>query len=95
MCEMEFDKYHVHMLVPCRKRKYSLWIKDTREMFTEGGLSWNLREKTLNRKIFSVPEEDHVQSVEMGLCLPCVGDVDRTVKLRKSFCIKEQLVESN
>lgn len=61
---MELDKYHAYMLLPWRKRKNSLWTKELREMFLEGELSWNLREKKNSRKVFSVPEEDHVQNIE-------------------------------
>ena len=43
--EMELDKYHTYILLQGRKRKNSLWTKDPREMFIEGDLSWNLREK--------------------------------------------------
>lgn len=43
--EMELDKYHAYILLPWRKRKNSLWTKEPREMFIEGELSWNLREK--------------------------------------------------
>ena len=42
---MELDKYHTYILQQVRKRKNSLWTKDPREMFIEGDLSWNLREK--------------------------------------------------
>lgn len=45
--------------------------------------------------MFSAPEEDHVQNVELGLCLPCARDIDRQVKPREGFCIKEHLIESN
>ena len=47
--EMELDKYHAYILLPWRKRKNSLWTKGPREMFIEGELSWNLREKKFQK----------------------------------------------
>lgn len=76
------------------KEKNHCGLKTQRDVYRRR-LELEFERKKNSRKVFSAPEEDHVQNVELWLCLPCARDIDRKVKPRKSFCIKEHLVESN